>query len=143
MGVMDFLGIGGAVSAPIEAIGNVIGKVYTSEGEKLSAQEILERLRQNPQFWNSELNKINAIDTRFFNSGWRPFIGWVCGTCVGLYYIPQFLMAAFLWTLMCLQKNALLPYPINPESLMQLCYLMLGFGAYRSAEKLFGVKKTR
>jgi len=143
MGIFDFLGVGQAAAAPIEAIGNVIGKVYTSEGEKLSAQEMLERLRQNPDLWNSELNKLNAQDARLFNSGWRPYIGWICGTCVGLYYIPQFIIASYLWTIMCLEKHTLLPYPIDPTSLMELCYLMLGFGAYRSAEKLFGVKQPR
>ena len=120
---------------------NVIGKIYTTEGEKLSAQEMLERLRQNPQLWTSELNKINATDTRLFNSGWRPYVGWVCGICVALYYIPQFILADYLWVTMCLDRNAILPFPIDPDSLMQLLWLMLGFGAYRTAEKFKGVAK--
>lgn len=136
MGILDLLG-----GKPIEAIGGLIGKLYTSEGEKLSAQELLERVQQNPQLWTFDLNKLNALDLRLFNSGWRPFIGWVCGVCVGLYYIPQFILAAYLWTVMCLDKNALLPYPIDARNLMELVYLMLGFGFYRSVEKLTGTNK--
>lgn len=136
MGILDLLG-----GKPIDAIGSLISKVYTSDGEKLSAEEMLERLRQNPQLWAAELNKLNALDLRFFNSGWRPFIGWVCGVCVGLYYIPQFILAAYIWTIMCLDKNAILPYPIDATNLMQLVYLMLGFGLYRSVEKMTGTNK--
>lgn len=141
MGIFDFLGVGTAAAAPIEAIGNVIGKVYTTEGEKLSAQEMMERIAQNPQKWTALLNAINAKDMRQFNSGWRPFIGWICGVCVGLYYVPQFVLAAYLWFIMCLAQNKILPYPIDPTSLMQLVYLMLGFGAYRMVEKVTGRRK--
>jgi hypothetical protein len=140
MGIFDFLGLGTATAAPIDAIGNIISKVYTTEGEKLSAQEMIERLRQNPQLWTFELNKLNALDLRLFNSGWRPFIGWICGICVGLYYIPQFILAAYLWLVMCLEAHGIVPYPIDPTSLMQLVYLMLGFGAYRCLETVTGKK---
>lgn len=141
MGFLDFLGAGKAAAAPIEAIGSVLDTVFTSAEEKLNAQEVLERLQQNPQAWVFELNKINAADSRLFNAGWRPFIGWVCGVCVGLYYVPQFILSAYLWLVMCLEKGAILPYPIDASSLMQLVYLMLGFGAYRSIEKVVGLKK--
>lgn len=141
MGFLDFLVAGKAAAEPIEAVGNVLDKVFTSDEEKLTAQELIERLRQNPQQWTFELNRMNAGDGRFFNSAWRPFIGWVCGGCVALYYVPQFILAAYLWFFMCLQKHAIVPYPIDPTSLMQLVYLMLGFGAFRSVDKFMDAKK--
>ena len=141
MGVLDFLGVGEASAKPIDAIGNVISKIYTTEGEKLNAQEALERLQQNPQLWNFMLNKLNASDLKLFNSGWRPFIGWICGVCLGLYYIPMFTLAAYLWLRICLEKNTIMPYPIDPTSLMQLVYLMLGFGGYKTLEAIVSGKK--
>lgn len=141
MGVLDLLGLGQSAAAPIEAIGNVIGKVYTSEGEKLSAQEMLERLRQNPQMWASEVNKLNAQDSRLFNSGWRPSIGWVCSISLALYYIPQYTLAAYLWYKMSLDANKLIPYPIDPSSLIEIVGVMLGFGTLRTVEAIKGVIK--
>jgi Holin of 3TMs, for gene-transfer release len=136
MGLLNIFG-----TSPVEAVGNVLDKLFTSDSEKLSAQELIERLRQNPQEWVFELNKINANDNRLFNSGWRPFIGWVCGICVAIYYIPQFILAAYLWLTLCVDRGFIVPYPIDPTSLMELVYLILGFGAYRSIEKLTGTNK--
>lgn len=141
MGVLNFLGLGDAAAKPIEAIGNVIDKAFTSDSEKLSAQELIERLRQNPQMWAAEVNKLNASDPRLFNSGWRPSIGWVCSISLGLYYIPQFILAAFLWCKMCLIADKLLPYPIDPSSLIELVGVMLGFGTLRTVEAIKGVIK--
>lgn len=141
MGVLDFIGLGDSASKPIDAIGNVIGKVYTTEGEKLSHQEILERIAQNPQMWTAEVNKVNASDTKIFNSGWRPSIGWVCSISLALYYIPQFLLAAYFWYKFCIDAGKLVPYPIDPASLMNLVWVMLGMGSLRTAEALKGVIK--
>lgn len=140
MGILNLLGLG-QVAAPIEAVGSVLNELFTSDAEKLTAQELLERLKQNPQQWTFELNKLNAGDIRLFNSGWRPFVGWVCGICVALYYIPQFVLADYLWFTMCLAKKTIVDFPINPDSLMQLLWLMLGFGAYRTVEKVKGVSR--
>lgn len=141
MGILNILGLGDASAKPIEAIGNVIDKAFTSDAERLSAQELLERLRQNPQMWAAELNKINASDSRLFNSGWRPSIGWVCSFSLALYYIPQFILAAYLWCKMCIDADKLLPYPIDPTSLIELVGVMLGFGTLRTVEAIKGVIK--
>lgn len=136
MGILDLLGIGEAAAKPIEAIGTALSKVVTTDAQRLAAEQTMELLKQNPTLWTAEINKLYAQSPSFFNSGWRPFIGWVCGICVALYYIPQFILAAYLWFNMCINAYKLLPYPIDPKSLMELCYLMLGFGAYRSLEKI-------
>lgn len=32
----------------------------------------------------SDVNKIEAASTSLFVAGWRPYVGWICGTALGL-----------------------------------------------------------
>ena len=81
---MSFLSklIGGAAVEPITAVGNVITGIFGDKGEKLSHEQIMARLAQAPQIAQVELNKVEAGHRSVFISGWRPFIGWVCGFVV-------------------------------------------------------------
>ncbi len=132
MGVLDLLGLGQSAAAPIEAIGNVIGKVYTSEGEKLSAQEMLERLRQNPQMWAAEVNKLDAASQWKYQAGWRPTFGYVCSAALAWTYVFQpivvFILTAFHVTIP--------PIDNNIQDLMPIIYGILGLGGLRSFEKI-------
>lgn len=143
MGILDILGgtTGEAIAKPIDAIGNVLGKVVTTDKDRLAAEQAMEILRQHPQELQVEINKLEAQSREFFVSGARPSIIWICAVCISLYWIPQFLIADYLWLIQCLQQNKLLPFPINASDLMQLVYLILGLGGYRSLEKKWGKTK--
>jgi hypothetical protein len=139
MGILDSLGLGSAAAAPIDAIGNLIGKVYTTEGEKLSAQEMLERLRQNPQLWAAQANQIDAQSTWWFQRGWRPSYGWVGSISLFFYFVPQYIIASYLWTVMCLAQHKILDFPISPTPVLELTMIMLGvYGTHTTIEKLVG-----
>ena len=77
--------IGGATTAPIEAIGNVIGKVYEGKNEKLSHEEIMTKLAMQPQLLQAEITKMEAQHRTMFVAGARPAILWVCA--VGLAFV--------------------------------------------------------
>jgi hypothetical protein len=83
----------------------------------------------------TQTNNIDATSTNPFQSGWRPFIGWVCGG--GLAY--QFLFRPlFNFVLLVADKTAQMP-ALELETLMTLLFGILGLGAYRSFEKVRGV----
>lgn len=128
--------IGSTIAEPIEAVGNVLDKLFTSDGEMLDKETVYQRLLQQPLMVQAEINKVEAAHRSIFVAGWRPFIGWLCGICLGLYFIPQYLFGTFLWVKMCLAQNALLPYPIHARELMSLIIPLLGLGLYRTVEKL-------
>lgn len=69
-----------------------------------------------------------------FVAGWRPFVGWVCGTALAYTYIfqplGQFVFAA-------LHRNVILP-PVSLSELMPVLLGMLGLGAMRTVEKVSG-----
>lgn len=142
---------GEAIAKPVEAIGGALDQLFTSDDERLTRQEALERLRQLPALGQIELTKVEAAHRTLFVAGWRPAIGWVCAAALASYYLPQFLTASGVWVYLCFQviwhaedlNAVVLPaYPIGAISgLMELVLGMLGLGALRTAEKLGGKAK--
>lgn len=141
MGILSFLIGGGAaaagqaVASPIEAIGNVFDKLFTSDEEKAQAAAVLEKLRQRPGELQVELNKIEAAHHSIFVAGWRPAVGWVCAAGVAWAYIghPLFQWAAALWA------PGLQAPGIITDNLLELVLAMLGMAGLRTFEKRSGV----
>jgi len=82
-----------------------------------------------------EINKAEAASASVFVSGWRPFIGWVCG-----------IACAWNWVGISVAKviAAFFQYPIvlTPADLSEMLPVlmgMLGLGVLRTAEKIKGV----
>lgn len=140
MGILDKI-VGGTVVDGIKAVGDGLDKLFTSDDERLTHAEILERLRQQPAAMQVELNKIEAQHRTVFVAGWRPFIGWVCGFSLGAYYIPQYVMAAYLWVRHCIEADAIVAYPVTAAGLFELVCALLGMGTLRSLDKLAGRAK--
>lgn len=122
------------IATPVEAIGNVFDRLFTSDEERLQAQAVLEKLQQHPAELQVELNKIEAAHRSVFVAGWRPAVGWICALAVGWAYIghPLFLWAAALWS------PSLQPPAIHTDSLFELVLAMLGMAGLRSLEKAAG-----
>lgn len=139
MNILGFLAGGGgqAVATPMEAIGNVFDKLFTSDEEKAAAAAVLEKLKQRPAELQVELNKIEAAHRSIFVAGWRPAVGWICAAAVGWAYIghPIFMWAAALWS------PGLQPPAIHTDSLFELVLAMLGMAGLRSFEKTAGKTK--
>ncbi len=129
-----------SLSDPIEAIGNVLDKVTTTKEEKMNAQRMLEALRAKPGELQVELNKLESQHRSRFVSGWRPFIGWICGLALGYNFIfRELIIWGMLWYDKALISN--LPPALQMEHLMTILMGMLGLGAYRSFEKNKGLTK--
>lgn len=82
-----------------------------------------------------EINKIEAASPRLFVSGWRPFIGWVCGAALALQLIiiPLAVYGANL-------AGKPVPAPVmSVELLTTMVISMLGIGGMRTYEKKNGV----
>lgn len=124
--------LGGAAAQPIEAIGNVVDQLFTSDEEKAQAQMVLEKIRQSPHILQAEINKIEAQHRSVFVAGWRPFIGWICG--VGLFF--TFIINPLLqwWSG---QEGPALPL----DAMTMLVTALLGLGGLRTFEKLNGRAK--
>lgn len=129
---------GTGIAEPIVAVKDLLDTVFTSDEEKLDKKILMERVSQSPNLATIELNKKNSEHKSKFVAGWRPYIGYVAGTCIGLFYIPQLILANYLWYNACLKLDALVPFPMSDKALMELVYVLLGFAGYRTFEKLAG-----
>lgn len=129
---------GGNASKPIEAIGNIVDELFTSKDEKLTHEEVKLKLLQIPSTIQTEINKIEAQHRSMFVAGWRPFIGWVCGTALLYNFIIRDILA---WVLLNSSTLISLPPALQMEHLMTVLLGMLGLGGLRTFEKVKGKSK--
>ncbi len=126
--------LGRQAAEPIEAIGNVLDALFTSDKERLDKQAMLARVAQQPQMVQTEINRVEAAHKSTFVAGWRPFIGWVCGLALAYNFIFRDLL---IWALMVSGAAAAAPPPaLHLEVLNTILYALLGLGGLRTFEKL-------
>lgn len=82
-----------------------------------------------------EINKVEAASTMLFVSGWRPFIGWVCGCGFAYHFIAQ----PFLAFLFSASGHPVQLPAFDIGELSTVLLGMLGLGGLRTFEKIRGV----
>lgn len=129
------------VSALLEIGGKVIDRVWADPVQASAARLELIKIQQSGELaqivGQMDINKAEAASPHLFVAGWRPFIGWVCGSG----FAVQFVIGP-----MGEWASALAGHQVNfPQmdlgTMMPLLFGMLGLGAYRTAEKIQGVTK--
>lgn len=127
----------------IGTIGKVIDRLVPDKAKAAELQmELTKELLSGALAQASaqiELNKIEAAHGSVFVSGWRPFIGWICGVALAYQYVLSPI-------LMYLSNAFGLEIPAPPtldNSLWELVLGMLGMGAMRTFEKMQGVASTK
>ena len=95
--------------------------------EKEAAELLRQKIQQEPDRWQTEINKIEAGHRSMFVAGWRPAVGWVCVFALAWAWIigP---VAAFLYPAKVMPA-------IEIGQAISLIMALLGMGALRSYEK--------
>lgn len=75
----------------------------------------------------AQINMEEAKSESLFVSGWRPYIGWVCGIALTVQYVVLPLLYAF---------DIADAIALDFSELVTLLVGMLGFGYYRTKEKM-------
>tara|TARA_R110000751_G_scaffold83161_1_gene167109 strand:- start:57 stop:464 length:408 start_codon:yes stop_codon:yes gene_type:complete len=135
MGILSSLfgGGTGGIAQPIEAIGNIIDSVFTSEEEKAQGLLLKQRLALKPALMQAEINKVQAGHRSIFVAGARPFLMWVCG----LGFMFAFVVNPILQWLAPELGSPELPL----DAMLELTLAMLGLAGLRTVEKLNGKAK--
>ena len=126
----------------IEPVADLLGKFVPDQTEKLKlAHEIAtltEKQAHSIAMAQIDVKKVEAASNSIFKGGWRPFIGWVCGTAFAYHFVLQPLLI-FVMTYLGY------PVPELPEfdmaSLMTVLGGLLGLGGLRTFEKYKGITK--
>lgn len=136
-GVLSFL-TGGASSIISPVVNKILDFIPDPAQKAQAAQQLQLAMLQADQVMENqqaEIDKTEAGNESIFVSGWRPFIGWVCGAALAWTFIlgPIF---AFFATLA--GSRITLP-TFDASGVTALVVPMLGLGAYRTVEKVNGV----
>lgn len=131
MGLLNILGIGKDIAEASEGV----SKLYTTDKERLEAEKNLTDVMQRPQLAQLDNNKLLILTGRFFNSGWQPLIGWTSGACVFMYWVPQLCVANWIWAHQCFSLGEVVKFPIAPDDIYNIVWLLFGFGGYSLIKK--------
>lgn len=133
-----------------------IEKIWPDPSKRSEQMRELEKLRQDGDLQKLslhvqlmlgqlEVNKLDAQSANFFQSGWRPSIGWVGSISLALMYIPKAIMMTVIWSWQCIaiMQDATNIYqvqlPAFPDlgvsDIIGLLMSMLGVAAMRSYDK--------
>jgi|TARA_R110000765_G_scaffold6383_1_gene19669 hypothetical protein len=133
LNLVSWLSGGRAVAEPIEAVGNVLDALFTSDDERLDKELIKQRLAQQPALAQAEITKVQAQHRSAFVAGARPFILWVCG----FGFLFSFVINPVIQWIHPEAGSPILPL----EVMMELTLAMLGLAGLRTIEKLQGKSK--
>jgi hypothetical protein len=127
------------IGSLVDVVAKVLDKVIPDPKQKAEALQKLQELQQSGDLaviaGQNEINKIEAANPRLFVSGWRPFIGWVCGSALAFQLV---IGPMVVWGSTLIHRPIALPI-MQTELLTTLLVGMLGLGGLRTVEKLQGV----
>ena len=129
------------LTAALEIGTKIIDKIWPDASQAAAAKLELIKMQQSGELavitGQLEINKAEATSTSVFVSGWRPFIGWVCGAACAWNWIgikiALFVAAYF--------DHTLNLAPAELSEMMPVLMGMLGIGGLRTIEKLNGVAR--
>ena len=128
------------LTAILDIGGKLIDKLFPDPAAKAAASLELFRLQQSGELavmanetmlakLQTDINVEDAKNPNLFVSGWRPFIGWICGTGLGYQFLVYPILVAYSPKIVQLDMG----------TLITLLAGMLGLGALRTQEKIKGV----
>jgi hypothetical protein len=130
------------VSALLEIGGKVIDRVWPDPAQAAAAKLELIKLQQSGELQQIvgqlEINKTEAANPSVFVSGWRPFIGWVCGAACAWNWVGLPVVKA----LATYYGHPLTLSPADLSEMMPVLIGMLGLGGMRTVEKIQGVARS-
>lgn len=132
------------ITAGIELVKTVVNK-FPDPAQRAAAQLEISKLEQTGELaqlasdtdlakGQLAINQAEAANENIFVSGWRPFIGWVCGTAFAYHFILQPLLA---FGMASFGHEVKLP-AFQMGELSTVLMGMLGLGGLRTFEKVKG-----
>lgn len=126
------------ITAVSGVVSQIIDRVWPDPNIAAQAKAELAKMQVNGEFQNVvaqlEINKAEASNPSLFVSGWRPFVGWVCGLGLVYSFIAQPLLS---WGSINFHFNV--PPSLDLGTLLTILGGLLGLGGLRTVEKINNV----
>ena len=132
MGIWDNI-FGSGIGAAADGVGSLaIGIREAIKGKEVDPMKQLELIAKAAET-QGKVNAVEAQHRSIFVAGWRPFIGWVCGSALAY----QFILRDFIsYAMNLLGSTAKLPPSLDISQLISILLAMLGMAGYRTFEKI-------
>ena len=112
-------------------------KIELLKSERASDIEEL-RMALSADQMQADINKTEAASLNIFVSGWRPFIGWVCGIAFAYHFILQPILAFIIAN----ANGGKVELPnFDMQELSTVLMGILGLGGLRTLEKIKNISK--
>lgn len=150
MGLFGKIGeaVGGATSSsPIGIVlgmgSKIIDRVIPDKNAAAAAKAALVDMQTKGELdemaGQLEINKVEAASNSTFVAGWRPYVGWICGSAMGYAFIGQPLIVTLITVVQCCIRHTpfdktMLPI-IDMSQMWPVLLGMLGMGYLRSQDK--------
>lgn len=132
---LDLTGLGSVADLASTIVGKIWpDKTQAEKDQMAQALAILQGQIQMNQA-QTDIDKVEAASPSLFVSGWRPFVGWVCGSACAWNWIGLPIAKAVAE----LFHKTINVAPADITQMLPLLAGMLGMGALRSYEKINGV----
>jgi hypothetical protein len=122
--------LGPVVSRLVDLIPDPVAKAQAAQ----AMQTALLQADQAMEAQQAQIDANEASNESLFVSGWRPYIGWVCGFSLGWSF---FIGPLLTWVVALCGSKIALPV-LDSTQTTALVVPMLGLGAYRTVEKVSG-----
>jgi hypothetical protein len=137
-------GIDDAVNAVANLADSAVKRIWpdATELEKAKLNQLIQGMQNDFLLFSGQIdtNKLEAQNTAVFVSGWRPFVGWVCGTALAYAAVIE-PIARFIATVVF---GYLGVFPVlNTEITLQILLGLLGLAGMRTYEKYTGVARGK
>ena len=136
----DLTGIGTAVTG----VKDILGMFFPDKTEEEKARMVqafqIMQLQAQADTNQTNVNQSEATNANWFVAGWRPFVGWVCGSACAWNWIGISVLKAVLAI-----AGVTLAVQLTPASLTEMMPVllgMLGLGGLRTYEKTQGVARS-
>ena len=123
------------ITAGMNLVSTAIDKIWPDKSEQEKQQLAAQVAIVNGQL---AINQEEAKNPSVFVSGWRPFIGWVCGLGCGWNWIGLPITS----TIMTIAGHPVVLSMANLTEMLPLLLGMLGLGGLRTYEKINDVART-
>lgn len=124
------------IDTVLGGIFGIINRIVPDKNQAAKIQAEIEMYKLTSDFQNAmaqiQVNQAEGNHESVFVSGWRPFIGWVCGFSFA-YHVIAVPLIVFVSTI--IGKPVPLP-AFDVMLLMNVLFGMLGLGGFRTYEKV-------
>ena len=124
--------VGEVVKEGLGGVGKILDSITTTSEERGKLDIAFNKLQ-------TTINELDSKNTSIFVSGWRPFVGWVCGVGVGFNFVIRPMIN---YLLMVFSPITPIMESLSMAELIPILTGMLGFGALRTYEKIKGKNRN-